>query len=260
MGAVEVRVEPPIAWVVFNRPERLNAMNVELLRGVVEALDRLEARGDVPFIAITGKGKAFSAGMDLKDLASAGSVDEVGEAFEWLARMFRSLLSTSKVTIAAVNGVAAGGGAELLWAVDLSVAVRTARIMWPEALWGLIPPALSSVGPQVLGPARAAYIAMASGEMTAEEAYKLGLVSKLVDSPEELEGAVKSLAGEVMRSSPAAVDSIRRLLRSWKASVALELGVSELIRLSRRGEVLAAARSFAEKKKPPEYKWPGAMG
>ena len=255
MGNIEVRIEPPIGWVVFNRPERLNAMDKGLLSDTIRALEDLGSRGDIAFIAITGKGKAFSAGMDLKALSTAGSLDEVGEAFELLARMFRTLLAVKKVTIAAVNGVAAGGGAELLWAVDLSVAVRSARIMWPEALWGLIPPALSTIGPQVLGPARAAYLAMASGEVTAEEAYRLGLVSKLVEKPEDLEAAVKELAGEVMRSSPSSVDSIRRILRSYKASIALELGVSELIRLSRRGEVLEASRSFAERKKPPEYKW-----
>ena len=209
MGNVEVRIEPPIGWVVFNRPERLNAMDKGLLSDTIRALEDLGSRGDIAFIAITGKGKAFSAGMDLKALSTAGSLDEVGEAFELLARMFRTLLAVEKVTIAAVNGVAAGGGAELLWAVDLSVAVRSARIMWPEALWCLIPPALSTIGPQVLGPARAAYLAMASGEVTAEEAYRLGLVSKLVEKPEDLEAAVKELAGEVMRSSPSSVDSIR---------------------------------------------------
>ena len=255
MGSVEVRVEPPIGWIVFNRPERLNAMDKSLLSETIRALEDLGSRGDVAFIAVTGKGKAFSAGMDLKALSMAGSLDEVGEAFELLARMFRALLAVEKVTIAAVNGVAAGGGAELLWAVDLSVAVRGVRIMWPEALWGLIPPALSTIGPQILGPARAAYLAMASGEVTAEEAYRLGLVSKLVERPEDLEEAVREMAREVMRSSPAAVNTIRRILRSYKASLALELGVSELIRLSRRGEVLEASRSFAGRKRPPEYKW-----
>jgi enoyl-CoA hydratase/carnithine racemase len=258
MGAVEVVVDPPLGWVYFNRPDKLNAMNLELLREAEEAVRSLGGRSDVSFIVFSGRGRAFSAGIDLREVSSGG-VEGSGRLFEALASFFRALLTVDKVTVAAVNGVAAGGGAEVLWAVDLSVAVRGARLIWAEALWGLIPPALTTVGLGALGPGRAAFIAMAAGEMTAEEAYRLGIVSALADTPEELPGAVRRLAEQVMRSSPEAVASIRRIIRLQKAGPLLELGVSELLRLARREETLRAAESFAREKKPPRYKWPGSL-
>lgn len=252
---VEVEVDPPIGWVTFNRPDRLNAMNRAMLEEAVEAVGELEGEPRVHFIAFTGAGRAFSSGVDLSEISQSRDPEEAGRVFEALARFFRKLLATPKPTIAAVNGAAVGGGAELLWVVDLSVAVRGARIMWPEARWGLVPPALASLGPNTLGPARAALIAMTSGELTAEEAHRLGLVSILVDSPENLRLEVRRLAERVMANSPTSIESIVRLLRAAKYSPLLEAGISELQRLSRSSALIEAAKVFLREKRAPEYKW-----
>lgn len=252
---VRVEIDPPLGWVVFNRPERLNAMNRGLLDEAVKAVGILEGEARVHFIAFTGEGRAFSAGIDLAEVSKAGGPDEAGVVFEYLARFFRRVLQASKPTIAAVNGVAAGGGAELLWAVDLSVAVRGARIIWSEARWGLIPPALPTLGVEVLGPARAALIALTSGELSAEEAHRLGLVSMLVESPDDLRRGVRELVDKVMANSPVAVEAIVRLIRAAKYKQLLEAGIAELSKLSRSNAVIEAARLFVESKRSPAYKW-----
>ncbi len=252
---VRVELDPPIGWVIFNRPEKLNAMNKGMLDEATKAVGGLEGESKVHFIAFTGEGRAFSAGIDLSEVSQAKSPEEAGEVFEALARFFRKVLLASKPTIAAINGVAAGGGAELIWVVDLSVAVRDARILWPEARWGLIPPALSTIGLEALGPARAALIAMTSGGLSAEEAYRLGLISRIAGSSEDLREEVRKLAREVMTNSPAAVESIVRLLRVAKAKQLLEAGISELLRLSRSSALIEAAKVFVESRRSPEYRW-----
>ena len=254
-SSIEVEVRKPVGWIYFNRPDKLNAMNTSLLREAVEALDSLESEPEVHFIVLSGRGRAFSAGIDLSEVAGSPSPESAGRIFEVLARFFRRLLTVEAVTIAAVNGHAVGGGAEVLWAVDLSVAVKGAKIAWPEARWGLVPPALSTIGPAAIGPARAGYLALTSGGITAEEAHRIGLVSRLVDNPEELEKAVEEMVNEVMKNSRDSAYSISRMLRTAKTTPILELGISELARLARSSDVISASKGFVERREQPRWEW-----
>ena len=251
-----IRIEKSgvVGWLVLNRPDKLNALNTKMLGEALEALEKLEGDSSVKFVAVTGEGKAFSAGLDLSEVAGARDPDGAGRILGELAGFFKRLLSLSKPVIMAVNGHAFGGGAELLWAGDLVVAVRGARISWAETLWNLVPPLLPTIGVQVLGPARAALLALAVEEITSEEAYRLGLVSRLVDSREKLREEVEMLTREIMRSSPYSVKSVIRMLRVAKISTLAELGISELERMARHRLTIEAARKFLESKKPPNYR------
>ena len=250
-----IRVEKSgvIGWLVLNRPDKLNALNTKMLGEAIEALGELERDSSVKFVAVTGEGKAFSAGLDLSEVAGAGDPDRAGKILGELAGFFKRLLSLSKPVILAVNGHAFGGGAELLWAGDLVVAVKGVRISWAETLWNLVPPLLPTIGVQVLGPARAALLALAVEEITSEEAYRLGLVSRLVESREKLREEVEKLVSEIMRSSPHSVRATIRMLRIAKMSALAELGISELERMARHKLTLEAARSFVENRRPPDY-------
>ncbi len=254
-GVVSVRVDGPVGWVVFSRGGKLNAMSVELLSGARRALRELEGREGVFFAVFRGEGRAFSAGADLGEVASAGSPEELSRLFEELVGLVGDLLSTRLITVAAVHGLAVGGGAEVLWAFDFVVATRDARLRWPEALWGLVAPGLTTLGPGVLGPQRALWLALGGGELSGEEAYRLGLVSVLVESEGELEGAVKGLVEAVMRNEPVAARRSVELVREWKRRSLLPLGAETLVSLSRRGVVAEAARSFVERRAPPGYEW-----
>ena len=254
-GLVRVEVEEPIGWIVFSRAGKLNAMNTGLLGEARRSLRELEKRSDVFFVAFRGEGRAFSAGADLSEVAGARGAEERGALFEELVCLVNDLLGTRLISIAAVHGVAAGGGSELLWAFDFVVVTRDARLLWPEALWGLVAPGLTTMGPQVLGPGRASLLALAGGELSGEEAYRLGLASVLVDSAEELEGAVRDLVGRIMRNEPVAAMRSVKLLREWKKRSLLALGAEALVSLSRRETVARAARSFVESRGPPEWRW-----
>lgn len=253
-GRVRVEVGKPLSWIVFSAPDKLNAMSSGLLAEATSALRRLEEEEGVWFVAFTGEGRAFSAGVDLAEVASAGGPEGREVVFARLAEFFDALLSTRLVTIAAVNGVAAGGGAEMLWAVDLSVAVRDARIIWPEARWGLVAPALSTLGPWMLGPGLAGRLALEGGEISGEEAYRLGLVSLVVESPGKLRRAVEELVERVMTNSPEAISATARLLKESKRSLILSTGVKELLRLARGEKPARAAESFVKTKRPPDYR------
>ncbi|MET1129132.1 MAG: enoyl-CoA hydratase/isomerase family protein [Thermoproteota archaeon] len=252
---VEVAKEGKLGWITLNRPDKLNALNRAMLNELLKALSEMRDSPDVKIVVITGRGKAFSAGIDLKELASSSSPDEAEELFAKLAEVFEAVMSFPKPVIIALNGHAYGGGAELLWAADIVVSVKGVKIGWPEARWNLVPPALPFYGVFSLGPARAAYIALTSGELTSEEAYKLGLVSVLVDSQEELVDAVREVAVRIMANSPDAVSSIKAMLLQAKRSLPVGYGVAELRRLARYKKAIDAARAFAERKEMPSYDW-----
>lgn len=115
------------AWIYLNRPEKLNSLNTKLMDELIEALRKAEEDLETKIIIITGKGKTFSAGIDLREVAEAKSPDDSAAIFRKLAGLFRALLALEKPLIMAVNGHAYGGGAELLWAADIVIAVKGPR-------------------------------------------------------------------------------------------------------------------------------------
>ncbi len=255
MGLLRTEVSEGIGWIILNRPEKLNAFNSELLTQMLNAIEAMDRDSSVGVVAITGEGRLFSAGADLGELAVAETPDEAAKLFRLLGRVVAKLIMLDKPVVIGYNGDAYGGGAELIWAADIVVAVRTAKLVWAEAKWGLIPPGLSTIGAIALGPLRASYLAMTSGGLTAEEAHKLGLVHVLVDEPQQLRGKIREVVDRVRENSPQAIVSIKRMIRYTKLTALLELGVSELERLARTNEAKKAAEAFRNKQKP-KYKWP----
>ncbi|MCE4602609.1 MAG: enoyl-CoA hydratase/isomerase family protein [Desulfurococcales archaeon] len=246
-----LRVEGRIAWISLGSP---GILGIDSIRRLIDLAREAEASEEAKIIAITGEGKYFSVGADLKHVASASSPDEASRLFKELASLFRKLLSLEKPVILGINGDAYGGGAELVWTGDIVVAVRGARLYWVEARWGLVPPMLTVLGPHILGHARALYHAMTGEPMSVEEAYQAGIVSRLVDSREELEDEIRAITSRIMENSPQAVYSVRRIARASLSTGLAELGISELVRLSMTSEARRAAKSFAEKKRP-SYDW-----
>jgi enoyl-CoA hydratase/carnithine racemase len=254
MSLIKVERKDLVQWIILNRPERLNALNRELMRKFVEELERSGKDPGVEIIVISGEGKIFSAGIDLQEIARAEKVEEIEDIFIHLERMFKTLLDVPKITILALNGDAYGGGAEMIWAADIVVSVEDAKIGWAEARWGLVPPIAIGLGSFVLGFSRAALTAYTAGSITAKEAYNLGLISVLT-SRDKLRESVEEVANNILiNTSPEARESIRNMIRLVKKSLFVEFGVSELKRLSKTGELIKRARDFIEKKQIPRYK------
>jgi enoyl-CoA hydratase/carnithine racemase len=194
--ALLCRNEGGVARLTLNRPESINAFNMELRRSLPEALSALDEDRAVRVIVIDGAGeRGFSAGADIRE--SRGEVTTLGEKHRLSPRGWIESVSTvKKPVIAVLHGVCMGAGLELALACDLRIAARGARFALPEVRIGLIP---GGGGTQrlsrIVGLSAAMDMTLTGEEVSGERAYELGLVSRLLDSKEAaLEEALR-LAG-----------------------------------------------------------------
>jgi enoyl-CoA hydratase len=195
-------VDPPIATITLNRPRVLNALSPELIGELGDALTRLAADESVRAVVLTGGPKVFAAGADIGDMADRSPIDQLlrDQTGRWAP-----IAAFSKPLIAAVNGYALGGGCELALMCDLIVAGDTARIGQPEINLGIIPGAGGTQRwPRTVGKYVAMEINLTGQPMTADRAYQLGLVNRLVPAEVTIEVA-KQLARQLAEKPPLAV-------------------------------------------------------
>lgn len=205
MSVVLTELSERILTVTVHRPEKLNALNDE----VVEALRRVfhEAKTDpgVGAVIVTGAGeKAFVAGADISGFPSLTPVAARDFARKGQA-VFDLLETMGKPSIAAVNGFALGGGCELAMACSMRVAAKNARFGQPEVALGLIPGYAGTQRlPRLVGKGRALELILAGDPIPAEEAFRIGLVNRVVE-PAELMPSCRALAAKVLSRAPLAV-------------------------------------------------------
>lgn len=186
----------PAAWVTLNRPDKLNALDAELVGALHAALDEAERDDAVKVVVLTGAGRAFSAGYDLAE--EAGS--QVSGADAWHAvldadvDLTMRLWALRKPTVAAVRGWCLAGGCELAMACDMIVAAGDARFGEPEIRYGSGPVTL--LMPFVLGQKKTNELLFTGDAIDAAEAHRLGLVNQVVD-PDGLEDAVAALVARI---------------------------------------------------------------
>jgi enoyl-CoA hydratase/carnithine racemase len=200
----------------FNRPAQLNAMNSEMMAAIARELDALEHDPAVRAIILTGAGRAFMAGADIKEYAQLNSV--TFEVFQKRGRqLYERLEASNKLVIAAVNGYALGGGFEMVLAADLVVAQRDSKMGLPEVKLGLIP---GGGGTQrlsrKLGPNRALELLVTGRARTAEELATWGLVNRLCE--DNVVNTAEELAAQCSRHPIAAVQALKQLTRLAQAS------------------------------------------
>lgn len=194
-----------IGWITLNRPEALNALNVDVLQHLASILDRAKTDDAVRAVIITGAGeKAFSAGADIKFLDQATPL-EVRELARLAVTVNNKIETLGKVVVAAINGYALGGGLELAEACMLRVAARHARLGHPEVRIG----AFAGFGgttrfPRLVGKGRAAEFLLTGNLMSAEEAQHMGLVNTVVE-PEALLREAETLVREILSRAPVSV-------------------------------------------------------
>ena len=188
-----------IAIVKLNRPKQANALNRELFLGLTKELENMKRRDDIRVVIFTGEGeKAFCAGIDLKERAQKQADEIFLERKDVIMPFFLSLGSFPKPTIAALNGLALGGGAELALACDIRLASRTAKFGQTEIKWGMIPSGGACQRLRLLtGVSVAKEIILTGRVLEAKEAYRLGIYNYLVPKEELIEKAfsLSSLLG-----------------------------------------------------------------
>ena len=197
-----VESEPPIAVITLNRPKVLNALSPELVNEMTTALADLDADEKVRAVVLTGGPKVFAAGADIGDMADRGPVEQLqrDQTGRWLA-----FAAFTKPLVAAVNGYALGGGCEVMLMCDLIVAGDSARLGQPEINLGIIPGAGGTQRwPRTAGKYVAMEVMLTGAPITAERAYQLGIVNKVVPSEMTIEIA-KRLARQLAEKPPLAV-------------------------------------------------------
>lgn len=200
-----------ILQVSLNRPEQLNALNHELLQRLSQIFKEAKQDVSVRAILLTGNGKAFCAGADIKELAALNGSD--GLAFARFGQaIFRQLELLGKPSLAAIHGFALGGGCELAMAATLRIAAANAMFGQPEIKLGVIP---GFGGTQrlsrLIGKGRALEICLTGRRFTADEALKWGLVTELT-TPDELQNRAISILKELVQLGPIALQSIMTVI------------------------------------------------
>jgi enoyl-CoA hydratase/carnithine racemase len=244
------------AWFTLNRANDLNSLNGGLLKALEAGLTEALTNQSVRTVVFTGAGRAFCAGADLKFIDSLPEQDrnDATAAFLLAATTLISRIATSpKPTIAAVNGVAVGGGLELLLACDIILAVRGAPIGDGHANYGLLPGAGSSIRlPRRIGIGRAKQLLFTGELLPAERWAEFGLVNEVVD-PGDLQARAHAVATAIAAKSPIGLARMKQIVdhafdMSESAGLALEQALCNLHTTSfDRNEGLAA---FRERRAP----------
>ena len=250
-------VNDQIAFVTFNRPESMNAVNRQMARELVEACKQIEEDSAVRIAIFTGAGeRAFSAGMDLKERAETGTSPIERRQQKLSATIHtqtRAVAAITKPTIAAICGYCVGGGLEFALACDMRVAAEDAKLGLSEVKRGLIPGAGGTQRlARAVGVAKALELCLTGDTVTGSEAEHLGLVNIVVPSSDVMEAA-EDLAGRILKGAPMSVLFIKEAIKKG-----VELSLDEGFRLESDLSALIATtedskegpRAFAEKRAP----------
>jgi enoyl-CoA hydratase len=228
---VLLEIEGQIATVTLNRPEKLNALDAEVWLGLEEAADAIKHQPEVRVAILTGAGdRAFSAGIDLKAVASLGgfslgrSLRGQVESLQQMKDIFSMYENLPVPVIAAINGYCMGAGMELVLACDIRIASESAILSIPEINYGIIPDMGGTQRlPRIVGPGKAKELIYTGRRIDAAEALRVGLVDHIY-SKDNLMSEVRQLAGEIAAQAPAAVQGAKRAI-NVAMSHSLEVGL-----------------------------------
>jgi enoyl-CoA hydratase len=194
-----------IGIIQFNRPHRLNAINEPLLKGLIHQLQVAQNDLDVRSVILTGAGRAFCAGEDLKETSSGKTFDQWAIEVDALQDVQRVILGLGKPLIAAVNGYAVGGGLEFALSCDIRIASEDAQFGFPETGVGLtVTTAGTKLITQIVGLGKAKELILTGRILDAQEALQIGLVNKVVDNPSLMDQAI-AMCRSINERSPLAL-------------------------------------------------------
>lgn len=212
---------PPIATLALNRPDARNALSIDLLAAMHAKIDELAARiaaqNDIHVVILTGEGRAFCAGMDLKQV-----LDQPGAPMKLLtslADFCLKLRALPAVTIASVNGAAIGGGCGLSTVCDFAITHADSKMGFPEVDLGVCPAVVAPWLVRKVGAGRARAILLRGGLMSGRDAHALGLVTQCVDTRDELDPATRALAEKLATGGPSALRATKALLNELDGSL-----------------------------------------
>ncbi|MBD43682.1 MAG: 2-(1,2-epoxy-1,2-dihydrophenyl)acetyl-CoA isomerase [Flavobacteriaceae bacterium] len=253
-NSILIKIENQVAYITLNRPDVFNSFNREMALLLQSILDDCEYNNEVRSIVITGNGKAFCAGQDLKEVTSS----ELNPGFKKILEehynpIITRIRSIHKPIIAAVNGVAAGAGANIALSCDLVVASNKASFIQAFSKIGLIPDSGGTFFlPRLIGFQKATALMMLGDKVTAEEAEELGMIFKVISS-ESFNGEVEKLAVKLANMPTKALGLIKELLNKSNTNTLeqqLELEGKLQIEAALSEDYTEGVNAFMEKRKP----------
>lgn len=252
-STIKVEMDRGIATITLNRPEKMNAFNDQLSGELDDTFAIMEKDDDVKVIVLTGSGKAFCAGGDVKAMAEAENPSEfLAGLSNGIHRPIMRMWNLEKVIICAINGHAVGAGCGLAMACDIRVASKKARINMGFMKIGLAPGCGTYFLPKLVGRAKAAELIFLSETIDAEEAERLGLVNKTVEDHELMKEAMK-MARRIEEGPSLAIGRAKTLLRLSEQSTLMEHFDAERHMISISGDTQdfkEGVNAFLEKRKP----------
>ena len=253
---LELDVGERIATITVNRPEKLNALNDATMRELGRAIDDVRDDPGVAGVIVTGAGRAFAAGADLDELRSKSATDAYVLARRG-QEVFRRFETSPKPVIAAVNGFALGGGCELAMACHVRIASESAKLGQPEVKLGVIP---GYGGTQrltrLVGRGRALQLLLTGEMIDASEAYRIGLVNRVVPAAERVVDAARVMLQQMLANAPLAlahcIEAVNRGADiSMEEALALEAAAFGL--LAATNDMREGTSAFLEKR-PPNFR------
>ena len=252
---VEVDADSGVATVTLNRPDALNSLTVPMKQALLAAIRRLERDASVRAVVLTGAGRAFCAGQDLRERLEPGAAPlgvEVRQRYNPIIRAMRGL---PKPIVGAINGVAAGAGASLAMACDIRVASDAATFSLAFGRVGLVPDSGATwFLPRLVGATRAAELALLNDPVSAADAVRLGLVGRAVPAA-DLATEANAIAVRLAAGAPKAIALTKRALNaSWDRDLDAALEYE-----ARLQDVAGRTRDHAEglaafmEKRPPRF-------
>jgi enoyl-CoA hydratase len=249
---VTLEQEAGVAAIVLRRPAQLNALGTSTIEALEDAIRTAAEDPAARVIVVSGEGKAFSAGADIKEFGALAGPIEFRAFIERLETVLRRLERLPKPSIAAVNGIAFGGGLELALACDLRVVDEQARLGVPEIKLGLLPGAGGTQRlPRIVAPAVALEMLMTGDPVDAAEAHRIGLANEVAPAGTALQRAL-AIGQKLATRAPLALAATKRLRESWALPLDVALDheretVANLFATADRSEGTAA---FVEKREP----------
>jgi methylglutaconyl-CoA hydratase len=240
---------PQMTVLTLNRPERRNALTIELLTELISAIEVASEEPHVRILILRGAGAAFCTGRDLKEAADQAKAHATAEA---VANILITISQTRLVTIAAVHGAAVAGGAGIMSACDFVVAAQRTKIGYPEVRRGLVAGLVMTFLRRQVGERNMRELLLGSELIDAERAREIGLVNRVV-AKDDLMSEALNFAESVLQGAPGAVTQTKRLIDElWWRSVKQDVNLALKYHLEAResAEAREGIAAFNEKRKP----------
>jgi methylglutaconyl-CoA hydratase len=240
---------PQITVVTLNRPERRNALTIQLLNELIAAIKVASDQPHERVLILRGAGAAFCTGLDLKEAADRSKAHATAEM---VAKTLIALSQTRLVTIAAVHGAAVAGGAGIMSACDFVVAAEKTKIGYPEVRRGLVAGLVMTFLRRQVGERNIRELLLGSELIEAKRAKEIGLVNRVVPR-DELMNEARKFADSALQGAPGAVAETKRLIEQlWSSSVKedVDLALKYHMQARESAEAREGIAAFNEKRKP----------